>query len=342
MAEAVTWASGEAPALFPQWRSAEQAARARRAALASVGLHLAAVAVLWFTPLGRTGVHDVTRTLVELRTPFTLVAPPAELTQRDPNTGRVGKEFTLESLLPRRRVFVPPASPPGAPAAAPAAIPEPPRLEAAFGEPGPIPLGNAVRGLEIPPPQIQPVEKPRLPYEAQGAPRGVGAVKQPGSPIPPTGASIAEMARDLARGRNTAAQIVEDFGVMPGGIEGAFGVEVPRGRTGSSLELLSDPRGVDFKPYLTQILASVKRNWMAVIPESAKLGRRGRVVIQFMIARDGSVPRLVIASASGTEALDRAAVAGISATNPFPPLPAEFRGENVRLQFVFLYNMPPN
>ena len=61
-------------------------------------------------------------------------------------------------------------------------------------------------------------------------------------------------------------------------------------------------------PYLTQILASVKRNWMAVIPESAKLGRRGRVVIQFMIARDGSVPRLVIASASGTEALDRAAV----------------------------------
>jgi TonB family protein len=136
--------------------------------------------------------------------------------------------------------------------------------------------------------------------------------------------------------------VVEDFGTAPSGIPGMGELDVPRGRTGSSLELLSDPRGVDFKPYLTQILASVKRNWTAVIPESARLGRRGRVIIQFMIARDGSVPKLVIATASGTEALDRAAVAGISATNPFPPLPAEFRGETVRLQFVFLYNMPAN
>jgi outer membrane biosynthesis protein TonB len=39
-------------------------------------------------------------------------------------------------------------------------------------------------------------------------------------------------------------------------------------------------------------------------------------------------------------ALDRAAVAGISASNPFPPLPAEFRGEQIRLQFTFLYNVP--
>ncbi len=341
MAEAVTSVAREVPQLFLAWDQRERA-RARRAALASAALHVAAAAALWFTPLGRLGVHGTARALVELPAPFTLVAPPAELTQRAPNTGRIGKEFTLESLLPRRRVFVPPAAQPGAPAPAPAAIPEPPKLEAAFGEPGPLPLGNTAQGLNLPPPQIQSAEKPKLPYETQGAPKGVGAVKPPGSPVPSTGASIADMARDLARGRNTAAQIVEDFGPAPGGIEGPFGVEAPRGRIGSSLELLSDPRGVDFKPYLTQILASVKRNWMAVIPESAKLGRRGRVVIQFMIARDGSVPRLVIASSSGAEALDRAAVAGISATNPFPPLPPEYRSESVRLQFVFFYNMQPN
>jgi TonB family protein len=80
---------------------------------------------------------------------------------------------------------------------------------------------------------------------------------------------------------------------------------------------------------------------MSVIPESAKLGRRGRVAIQFIIARDGSVPRLVIASASGADPLDRAAVAGISASNPFPPLPAEYKGQDIRLQFVFLYNVEP-
>jgi TonB family protein len=98
--------------------------------------------------------------------------------------------------------------------------------------------------------------------------------------------------------------------------------------------------GVDFRPYLIQILATVRRNWYAVMPEVARLGRQGKVVIQFAINRDGSVPKLVIVSPSGTEALDRAAVAGISASNPFPPLPAEYRGLQIRLQFTFLYNMP--
>ena len=54
--------------------------------------------------------------------------------------------------------------------------------------------------------------------------------------------------------------------------------------------------------------------------------------------RHGSVPKLVIATSSGTEAFDRAAVAGVSASNPFPPLPAEFKGDQIRLQLAFSYN----
>lgn len=117
---------------------------------------------------------------------------------------------------------------------------------------------------------------------------------------------------------------------------------LPSGPTnsGSAVELLSDPRGVDFRPYLTQVLAAVRRNWFAVIPESARLGMsRGRTLIQFSVARNGSVPKLVIARSSGTPPLDRAAVAGISASNPFPPLPGEYLGPDIRLQFTFLYNM---
>ena len=89
-----------------------------------------------------------------------------------------------------------------------------------------------------------------------------------------------------------------------------------------------------------QVLAAVRRNWQAVMPESAKLGRRGRVGIQFSIAKSGSVPKLVITANSGTDALDRAAVAGISASNPFPPLPSEYRGDRIVLQFNFASNMP--
>ena len=50
--------------------------------------------------------------------------------------------------------------------------------------------------------------------------------------------------------------------------------------------------------------------------------------------------KLVYAQNSGSPALDNAAVAGISASNPFPPLPTEFKGERIVLQLNFAYNMP--
>jgi TonB family protein len=108
----------------------------------------------------------------------------------------------------------------------------------------------------------------------------------------------------------------------------------------SNLQLLSDPKGVDFKPYLIQVLTAVRSNWLAVIPESARLGRKGRVLVQFIIDKRGGIPKLVIAESSGASALDRAAVAGISASNPFPPLPNGFRGDEIRLQLAFTYNQP--
>ena len=142
--------------------------------------------------------------------------------------------------------------------------------------------------------------------------------------------------RRAARGQSGRPAVGDG---IPGGIQGGYVPPSP-GNTGSNLELLSDPKGIDFRPYLTQILASVRRNWHAVIPESARLGlARGRVSLQFSVSRDGSVPKLVIAASSGVAALDRAAVAAISASNPFPPLPGEFIGQTVRLQFKFAYNV---
>ena len=83
--------------------------------------------------------------------------------------------------------------------------------------------------------------------------------------------------------------------------------------------------GADFKPYLIQILALVRKNWFAVIPESARLGNRGLVQLQFIIDRNGQVPKLVIATPSGSEALDKAAVAGISASVAIPAVAEGFQ-----------------
>ena len=103
--------------------------------------------------------------------------------------------------------------------------------------------------------------------------------------------------------------------------------------------ILSDTRGVDFGPYLARIVYIVRRNWYSVIPESARLGEKGRVGIVFEILKDGTVPQLRLVASSGSDPLDRAALAGIHASIPFPPLPEEFTGNHLVLQFIFLYNL---
>ena len=105
--------------------------------------------------------------------------------------------------------------------------------------------------------------------------------------------------------------------------------------------ILSDTRGVDFGPYLARIIYIVRRNWLAVIPESARQGEKGRTGVVFEILKDGSVPQLRLVASSGSDDLDRAAFNGIHASVPFPPLPADFTGNHLVLQFIFLYNIAP-
>ena len=107
-------------------------------------------------------------------------------------------------------------------------------------------------------------------------------------------------------------------------------------------QILSDTRGVDFGPYLIRLLTDVRRSWYAAIPTSVRWGEQGRVVIVFTILEEGDVPRgqpTVVAS-SGRSHLDRPALAAIRGAQPFPPLPEEFTGDHIVLQFTFLYNLP--
>ena len=187
------------------------------------------------------------------------------------------------------------------------------------------------------PPQIQEQEKPKLAFETPTAPPpsgGVGSIERPDTSV---AGAIRELTHTGGQGGMTVGDDTSDVGV--GGIGSGLRLPPSPGRQASSLELLSDPKGVDFRPYLLQVLASVRRNWFAVYPESARLGLRGKVEAQFVIAKDGSVPKLVIVLHS-IPALERAAVAGIDASHPFPPFPTEFSGDRIVLKLTFSYNMP--
>ncbi len=108
------------------------------------------------------------------------------------------------------------------------------------------------------------------------------------------------------------------------------------------VQILTPTQGVDFTNYMGRVLARVKRNWYAVIPESARLGEQGKVVIQFKILSNGHVPypEPVLVATSGRQPLDRAALSSIHASNPFEPLPRQFSGPYIELRFTFLYNLP--
>lgn len=125
-----------------------------------------------------------------------------------------------------------------------------------------------------------------------------------------------------------------DYGMSTGG----------SGKIKSDLDILSDTMGVDFGPYLQRVLHDVRTNWYNLIPESARppLLEKGKVSIEFAITKDGGVAGLRIVGQSGDVALDRAALGGIMGSNPFPPLPTEFRGNYLALRFHFYYNPDKN
>ena len=127
-----------------------------------------------------------------------------------------------------------------------------------------------------------------------------------------------------------------------GGAGGDFGTNLGQSgaKTVGQLDVLSDTMGVDFGPYLARVVQNVRLNWYNVIPESARapILKKGKLAIEFAILKDGKVAGMKYAATSGDVALDRAAYAGITDSNPFPPLPQEFAGQYLLLRFYFYYN----
>ncbi|MGA2423215.1 MAG: TonB C-terminal domain-containing protein [Terriglobales bacterium] len=108
-------------------------------------------------------------------------------------------------------------------------------------------------------------------------------------------------------------------------------------------EILTDTMGVDFGPYMTRIVQIVKQNWYTLMPPSVypPILKQGKLALEFVIMKDGTVQGLVRDTTSGDVGLDRAAMASITASTPFPPLPKEFPGKLLGLRFYYFYNLEP-
>ncbi len=214
------------------------------------------------------------------------------------------------------------ANPPR-PSAAPSAPPSQSAQMTPQGSQQPNPSQQQMAQMQPANPQAN----PKLPVPEQGG-KQIDFAQMMKSP----GDLTAQAARAVAehRGGGSYGGGGGDYGAGPGG----------RARTLGNLEVLSDTQGVDFGPYLSRVVDAVRRNWYTLIPEAARapLLKRGKVAIEFAILPDGRVAGMKLTGESGDVSLDRAAWGGITASNPFAPLPSEYHAPYLALRFRFYYN----
>ena len=252
---------------------------------------------------------------------FLELPPDLQKLQHKPNTNIASDKNRIATtrhpeLDPKelRKILATP--PPGSPgSSAPQASQPPAQSSSGFAQNQPAPQPQ-----QAPNPQIAQLQTPATPNINNEFKKYAGSMS--------AGSAIEEATRAAAARRGGGQQ----------GNGGDFGLGTgAHGRQLGNLEVLSDTMGVDFGPYLQRILQDVRQNWYNAIPVSAQ-DKKGKLAIEFAITKDGKVAGMKLIASSGDTPLDRAAWAGITASDPFPPLPAEFGGQYLALRFRFYYN----
>ncbi|HEV3483716.1 MAG TPA: TonB C-terminal domain-containing protein [Candidatus Acidoferrales bacterium] len=218
---------------------------------------------------------------------------------------------------------------------------EKPQIPSPVPAPAPTPVKPPTDLPDAPRARIQPSPAPAPAQPTQSAPSQLQPVLPPRPqnqnrlnlqlPDSSPGKQIQDQIQDAIR-RGDRGSIYSGGSVAPGSGSGV----------GNGVQILSDTQGVDFSNYITRLLATLRRNWVAIMPESAKWDK-GAVYTTFQVYPNGSIgssdPQLE--RTSGREPLDNAAMSAIHASNPFEPLPSQFHGPFLKLRIAFLYNIRP-
>jgi TonB family protein len=144
-------------------------------------------------------------------------------------------------------------------------------------------------------------------------------------PAAPTGPSAPPPAPSIT---GSLRRLEDRLGGGPVGVESGAGQQMG--------DLFFDPQGADFTAWANSFRTEVYRNW--IVPQSVRFGARGHVQIEFLVERDGRISALRIVRESGTPALDRAAANALLGGR-FPPLPSDFRPDQLAITVSFFYNV---
>jgi len=178
----------------------------------------------------------------------------------------------------------------------------PPPPEAAKPEPKPI----------APPEVAPPKDTPVLPQPS--------AVKTPPKPAPAATSPAPPAAKPAAQ---TPPAVAEPE------VEGTARGSANALALGAAVAGLDNPDFV-YGYYVDQMLAMIQRNWVRPL-----VGSGVEATVHYRIQRDGRIVDVRIATSSGINSFDLAALRAVQASTPLPPLPRAFREGSLGVNLIF-------
>lgn len=170
-------------------------------------------------------------------------------------------------------------------------------------------------------------------YRPQGSMAGTGTSKGNSAPAPKFSSSTGTSTGSGGTGtKGTGTAGAAGSYASRGGGYGNAGNPSPGNPYGKPG--VDASKEVMWGPYMRDLQERIKRNWVPPKGDSSK-----RIIITFTISRDGRLLSKSLTKSSGVPLADTAAMKAIELTAPFRPLPPEFKGSSVPIEFTFDYNV---
>jgi len=94
--------------------------------------------------------------------------------------------------------------------------------------------------------------------------------------------------------------------------------------------------GARYQWYVDAVRRRISESWLKYEVDP-RIGQANRVYVTFDILRDGSPTNVQLASSSGVPSLDQSAVRAVQRVDRFNPLPQDYSGNRVSVEFYFEY-----
>lgn len=180
-------------------------------------------------------------------------------------------------------------------------------------------------------------------------PSGVSSVADSGAGAVPAETAAASAPSSAAQAGGTGAATSAYGNAEPTYIHVPSHDAAPSGNTASPsasakgsflVEVLVQPdSGDSARSYAALVVIAVKRQWLAALPQEAREGKPGVVLVQLAIDHRGKLagdPEIM--KSSGNDVLDRSALAAISGAAPFAASPPVSSDLTFEVQMFFIYN----